>query len=139
MAPFWSIWAMLMTMLACNCSLALASSSSSQQSMQVSTISAAAPPSDPVVSPTQSPDTEPLFPTPVAGGVSHSPSYSSLPTIPSSPSPPNPDVLGTPATALNLFPSEASAFQYTYQPLCSMSCFILPVIYTMWLHALLIH
>ncbi|BAT86356.1 hypothetical protein LR48_Vigan03g289300 [Vigna angularis] len=132
MAPFWSIWAMLMAMLACNCSLASASSSSP-------TISAAAAASDPVVSPTQSPDTEPLFPTPVAGGVSHSPSYSSLPTIPSSPSPPNPDVLGTPGTALNLFPSEASAFQYTYQPLCSMSFFILPVIYTMWLHALLIH
>ncbi|QCD98180.1 hypothetical protein DEO72_LG6g2898 [Vigna unguiculata] len=121
---------LMMAMLACNCSLALASSSSSQQSMQVSTISAAAPESDPVVSPTQSPDTEPLFPTPVAGGVSHSPSYSSLPTIPSSPSPPNPD-----ATVFNLLPSQASAFQ-----LCSMSCFILPVIYTMWLYALvLIH
>nr|XP_007163055.1 hypothetical protein PHAVU_001G202300g [Phaseolus vulgaris]ESW35049.1 hypothetical protein PHAVU_001G202300g [Phaseolus vulgaris] len=138
MAPFWSIWATLVAMLACNRSLALASPSSQQQSVQVSTISAA-PASDPLVSPTQSPETEPLFPTPVAGGVSHSPSYSSLPTIPSNRSPPNPDVLGTPGTVLNLLPSEAPAFQNTYQPLYSMSCFILPVIYIMWLHVLLIH
>ncbi|KAL2660872.1 hypothetical protein GLYMA_03G209000v4 [Glycine max] len=76
MASFWSFLAMLMAMLACSCSLALASSS--QQSMQVTSITAA-PASAPLVSPTQSPDIEPLFPTPGAGGVSHSPSYSSLP------------------------------------------------------------
>ncbi|TKY61834.1 hypothetical protein E2542_SST11687 [Spatholobus suberectus] len=133
MASLWSFWAMLMALLACDCSLA--SASNSQQCVQVPTISAA-PASAPLVSPTQSPDIEPLFPTPVAGGVSHAPSYSSLPTIPSSPSPPNPDALGTPYTVLAFLPSEAPAFQYTYQPLYSISCLTLPVIFIMWLHVL---
>lgn len=133
MASFWSFLAMLMALLACSCSLAMASISQ-QRTMQVTSISAA-PASAPLVSPTQSPDIEPLFPTPGAGGVSHSPSYSSLPTIPSSPSPPNPNVFGTPGTVLDSLPSEAPGFHYTtYQPLYSISCLTLPVIYIMWFH-----
>lgn len=133
MASFWSFLAMLMALLACSCSLAMASISQ-QRTMQVTSISAA-PASAPLVSPTQSPDIEPLFPTPGAGGVSHSPSYSSLPTIPSSQSPPNPnpEVLGTPGTVLDSLPSEAPAFHYTYQPLYSISCMTLPVTYIIWL------
>nr|KYP71625.1 hypothetical protein KK1_010892 [Cajanus cajan] len=125
MASFWSLWAMLMALLVCNCSLA--SVSNSQRSVKVSIISAA-PASAPLVSPTQSPDNEPLFPTtPAKGRVAHSPSYSSLPTIPSSPSPPNPDLLGTPGTVFAFFPSEAPAC-YSYQLLYSVSCLTLPFI-----------
>ncbi|KAK7337389.1 hypothetical protein VNO77_17960 [Canavalia gladiata] len=135
MASFWSFSAMLTVLMACNCSLVLASGS--QQNMQVLTSAAPAIlPGAPLISPAPSPDIEPLFPTPVTGGVAHSPSYSSLPTIPSSPSPPKPDDLGTPGTVLVFLPSEAPAFQDIYKPLYSISCMTLPVIYMMWLHVL---
>ncbi|KAL2345370.1 hypothetical protein Fmac_006655 [Flemingia macrophylla] len=64
MASFWSFWAMLLALLGYNCSSALVC------------IISAAPASAPLVSPTQSPDSEPVFPTtPAKGGFSHSPSF----------------------------------------------------------------
>ncbi|KAK7270227.1 hypothetical protein RIF29_23222 [Crotalaria pallida] len=94
---------MFMTVIACNCPLALAS----LQNMHVSTISAAPTvlPGSPLASPTLSPDNEPLFPTP--SGAAYAPSESSLPTIPSSPSPPNPDVFDNPGSE-SAFPPSVS-------------------------------
>ncbi|WVY97009.1 hypothetical protein V8G54_029160 [Vigna mungo] len=104
MASFWSFLVMLMALMACNSSLALAS----RQNMHVSTISAAptALPGAPLqFSPAMSPDIDPLFPTP--GSAAFSPSESSIPTIPSSPSPPNPDVTNNPGSVLAFPPSES--------------------------------
>ena len=139
MASFWSFSAMFMAIMACNCALALAS----QQNMHVSTISAAPTVlpagASPLVSPTLSPDIEPLFPTP--GGAAYTPSESSLPTIPSSPSPPNPDVIGSPGSVLAFPPSEsmpalAPTSHAASQPLYSILHLALLVFFIMQLHGM---
>lgn len=105
MAPFWSFSAVLLALMAFTCPLALASQ---QKNMHVSTISAAPTtlPGSPLLSPTLSPDIEPLFPTP--GKYAYSSSESSLPTIPSSPSPPNPHIIGHQGHDFAFPPSESN-------------------------------
>ncbi|XP_027367435.1 classical arabinogalactan protein 26 [Abrus precatorius] len=138
MASFWSFSGMLMALIACHSSLALAS----HQNMHVSTISAAPTtlPGAPLYfSPTISPDIEPLFPTP--GGAAYTPSESSLPTIPASPSPPNPDAKGNPGSVLAFPPSEsmpalAPSSHAVSLPLCSVLYLAFLLICMMQLHAM---
>lgn len=138
MASFPSFLAILTVLMACHCS----ASSASRQSMHISTISAAPAflPGAPLVSPTLSPDIEPLFPTP--GGASYPPAESSLPTIPSSPSPPNPDAIGTPVGSMAAFPPSdfmpvsSPASQASSQLYDSNICLGLLVICIMQLHGM---
>ncbi|KAI4301340.1 hypothetical protein L6164_034628 [Bauhinia variegata] len=135
MASFWSLWAILMALIACNFSLSVAT----RENMHVSSISAAPAvlPGVPVASPTLSPDIEPLFPSPA--GPAQSPTDSSLPTIPSSPSPPNPDALATPTSQvafppLSSEPASSPTSQASFQSLNSILYVALLVICTVQLH-----
>lgn len=138
MAPFWSFSAVLLALMAFTCPLALASQ---QKNMHVSTISAAPTtlPGSPLLSPTLSPDIEPLFPTP--GKYAYSSSESSLPTIPSSPSPPNPDITGHQGHGLAFPPSEsmpapAPSSQGASLPLYSILQLVMLVICIMQLYGM---